>query len=313
MVEKVNGAIGIKIKCNSLKNILEHLQAKGKTQIGENVPLMDDCIIRVDDKGIWSITIDNNKGILAHIKVDNNKDEKHGLETYGKGKIPLDIKKTLNYLMRFSEEDSVELIYENGMIVLRNTNEKLEYPILTESFFAGIREEAIRNDMLKNIFRKFKENREEIHKQMLAFIKKHRSVYTLNEDKSVASIHNGTKLENYIDVSCKKLKDVVRDGDLLENRIYPFKVSENKLNITIKSLRQGELDRISRDIYIRKGNLNGEFTTDYPSQFNAAVSSTRGHIHLYFGENKPLLLVKTNDFDYGLNMSYIVSQRPNRK
>lgn len=68
------------------------------------------------------------------------------------------------------------------------------------------------------------------------------------------------------------------------------------------------MDRISRDIYIRKGNLNGEFITDYPSQFNAAVSSTRGHIHLYFGENKPLLLVKTNDFDYGLNMSYVYLQ-----
>ena len=81
MIEKVNGLIGIKIQCNNLKNILEHLQAKGKNPIGENVPFMDDCIIRVDDKGIWSITIDNNRGILAQMKVDNNKDEKHGLET----------------------------------------------------------------------------------------------------------------------------------------------------------------------------------------------------------------------------------------
>lgn len=313
MIEKVNGMIGLKIKCNSLKNILEHLQAKGKNQIGESVPFMDDCIIRVDDKGIWSITIDNNRGILAQMKVNNNKDEKHGLETYGRGKIPLDINKTLNYLKRFSDDDSVELIYENGIIVIRNTNGKLGYPILTESFFAGIREEAIRNDMPKNTFRKNKEDQEEKYKQMLAFIKKHRSVYTLNEDESIATIHNGSKLENYVDVSCKELKDVVRDGDLLENRSYPFRVKDNKLNITIKSLKQGNRDKISRDIYIKNGNLNGEFTTDYPSQFNAAVSSTRGHIHLYFGENKPLLLVKTNDFDYGLNMSYIVSQRPNIK
>jgi len=313
MVEKVNGMIGIKIKCNSLKNILKHLQAKGKNQTGESVPFMTDCIIRVDNKGIWSITIDDNRGILAHMKVNSNKDEKHGLETHGKGKIPLDLKKTLNYLKRFPDEDFVELIYENGMIVLRNTNHKLEYPIITEAFLSGKRKEAIRNDMMLNTFRKHKESQEERHKNMIKFIKKHRSVYTLNEDKSVATIHNANKLENYIFVKCKELKDVVRDGDLLENRSYPFRVGKNKLNITIKSLKQGNSDRISRDIYIRNGNLDGEFTTDYPSQFNSAVSSTRGHIHLYFGENKPLLLVKTNDLDYGLNMSYIVTQRPNRK
>lgn len=313
MIEKGNGIIGLKIQCNSLKNILEHLQAKGKNPIGENVPFMNDCIIRVDDRGIWSITIDSNRGIIAHMKVNNNRDEKHGLETYGNGKISLNINKTLNYLKRFSEDVSVELIYENGMIILRNTNYKLEYPIITESFFAGMRKDAIRNDMPKNTFRKHKESQEERHKQMIAFIKKHRSTYIIDEENHIATIYNGNRLENYVYVSCKELKDVVRDGDLLENRSYPFKVKDDKLNITIKSLKQGERDKISRDIYIKQGNLSGDFTTDYPSQFNAAVTSTRGHINLYFGDNKPILLVKTNDLDYGLNMSYIVSPRPNRK
>ena len=74
-----------------------------------------------------------------------------------------------------------------------------------------------------------------------------------------------------------------------------------------------ERDKISRDIYTKQSNLNGEFTTDYPSQFNAAISSTKGHIKLYFGENKPILIIKSSDLDYGLEMSYIVSKRRTKK
>lgn len=306
-------AIGFKLLRNKLVDVLEHLQAKGTTAAGENTSFMKDCIIRVDSKGIWSITIDNNNSIFAQMRVDKDPDMDHGLEVYNKGAIPLDIEKTLKYIKRFSSGDFVELIYENGLIVLRTTNEKLDQPIVLEAFFAGMRKEAIRNDMLLNTFRKHKENQEERHKQMIAFIKKHHSVYIIDEDQIIVTIYNGIELDNYVELSCNQLKEVVRDGDLLENRSYPFKVSKNKLNVTSKSLKQGERDKLSRDIYTKQSNLNGEFTTDYPSQFNAAVSSTKGHIKLYFGDNKPLLLIKSSDEDYGLSMSYIVATRRTKK
>ncbi len=132
-------AIGFKLVCNKLVDVLTHLQAKGTTMAGENTSFMHDCIIRVDNRGIWSITIDNNLSIFAQMKIDKNPDTDHGLETYNKGTIPLDIEKTLKYLKRFSSGDHIELIYENGLIVLRTTNEKLDQPIVVEAFFAGIR------------------------------------------------------------------------------------------------------------------------------------------------------------------------------
>ena len=306
-------AIGFKLVCNKLVDVLTHLQAKGTTMAGENTSFMHDCIIRVDNRGIWSITIDNNLSIFAQMKIDKNPDTDHGLETYNKGTIPLDIEKTLKYLKRFSSGDHIELIYENGLIVLRTTNEKLDQPIVVEAFFAGIRKEAIRNDMLLNTFRKHKESQEERHKNMITFIKKYHSIYTLNKDKLVATIFNGNKLDNFVELSCNHLKEVVRDGDLIENRSYPFKVSKNKLNVTSKSLKQGVQDKISRDIYTKRSNFNGEFIIDYPSQFNAAISSTKGHIQLYFGDNKPILVIKSSDADYGLDMSYIVAKRRTKK
>lgn len=300
-------AIGFKISRNKLKDILNHLQAKGTTAAGESISFMNDCIIRVDDIGIWSITIDNNLNLFAQVKVNIDPNMDHGLETLNKGSIPLDIENTIKYLNRFSSGDYIELIYENGLVVLRTTNEKLEQPIVVEALFAGTRKENIRNDMILNTFRIHKESKEERHKKMLDFIKKHRSTYVLNNN--IATIHNGSKLDNFIELSCKQLKEVVRDGDLLENRIYPFKIGDDKLNITSKSLKQGEVGKISRDMYFKQASLKGEFTTDYPSQFNAAVSSTKGHIKLYLGNNKPLLIIKSSDLDYGLDMSYVVAPR----
>ncbi len=303
MVEKTNGMIGFKIETKSLKDILKHLQAKGKEEIGDTMSFMKDCIIRVDHRGIWSITIDDNRDLIAHAKVNIDSNTEHGLETYGKGKIPLDIENTLKCLDRFSSGDHVELIYENGLIALRKTNNKLKPPIIVETILAGLQKNSIRNDMLLNLFRKTKKSKN--HKDILDFIKKHHSTYIIKND--IATIYNTMSLNNFVELSSIQLKEVVRDGDLLENRKYPFEVKDNKLNITSKPTEVGIIKKISRDIYVKQAKFTGNFIAEYPSQFNAAVKTTKGHVKLYFGEGKPLLLVKSNNLDYGLDMSYIVN------
>ncbi len=85
--------LGFKISQKQLLKILGHLQASGTTQAGEHTEFMDDCIIRVDSKGIWSITIDTSSNIIAHAQVNvvpfTKENEDYGLETYGKDNIPV--------------------------------------------------------------------------------------------------------------------------------------------------------------------------------------------------------------------------------
>jgi hypothetical protein len=311
-VQKIEELVGFKLICNKFVDALNHLKASGTTLAGEKVDFMDDCIIKIDNRGIWSITIDANKSIFAQMKIDIDNSKEHKLDTYGTGMMPLDINETLKYLGRFSSGDLLEILYENGMVVIRKSRPDLEFPITVEAFIAGIREDNVRHDMVNNTLIIFHQEKSERHKKMVDFIKENRSMYTLNQDKSIATIYTGTKLETFAELSCNQLKEVVRDGDLFDNRKYPFSVSNNKLNITAKSSDPSERNKISRDIYIKQGNLTGEFITEYPSSYNAAVGSTKGHITLYFGDKKPLLLCKTSDLDYGLDLSYIVAARQKR-
>ena len=63
-----------------------------------------------------------------------------------------------------------------------------------------------------------------------------------------------------------------------------------------------------KDLLLKKGEFTGNFINTYPSQFNAAVATTRGHINLFFTKDKPLFLYKLSDQDHGLNMGYIIAR-----
>jgi len=304
MSDEVMEVVGFKLPQNKIVSILTHLQGAGTTLVGENVKLADDCIIRVTSKGIWSVTVDGGRKLIMQAKIIKSKSK--DLETVGKGNIPINIEKFLRFIARFATNDKVEVLYENGMIVFRKTEDTLDYPVTMEIFMTTKRFTSIRHDFINNLKTKISKGGMDKDKAIMNFFKKYRSIYSLDDDKNIALVLNDTKLDNWVEVACNQLKEVVKDGELLENRIYPFEVTENKLNITARSIKKEIQDRISRDIYLKKANLVGKFKTAYSSQFNAAVSSTRGHIFLYFGNNKPLLLIKSTGVEDGISMVYIV-------
>jgi len=299
MSEEKSKVVGFKLPQNIIMDILNHLRTSGTTLAGENVTLADDCIIRVANNVLLSITTDEGRKIIMQVKI--NKSKFKDLQILNKGLIPINIEITKKFLSRFSSSDSVEVVYENGMISFKRSNP--DFPPL-EIFMSTKRINSIRYDFFSNLKKQIDNEKSEKDKKLLEFFKKHKSIYFIEKDGS-ANIF-GVKLDNFIEVACGHLKEVVKDGELLENRIYPFTVVDGKLNVTVKSIKEENLNRISRGIYVKSSSFTSDFSTTYSSQFNAAISSTRGHIQLYFGEDKPLLLIKQSDSDRGIDMSYIV-------
>ncbi|KKN58996.1 hypothetical protein LCGC14_0546710 [marine sediment metagenome] len=299
MSEEKSKVVGFKLPQNIIMDILNHLRTSGTTLAGENVTLADDCIIRVANNVLLSITTDEGRKIIMQVKI--NKSKFKDLQILNKGLIPINIEITKKFLSRFSSSDSVEVVYENGMISFKRSNP--DFPPL-EIFMSTKRINSIQCDFFSNLKKQIDNEKSEKDKKLLEFFKKHKSIYFIEKDGS-ANIF-GVKLDNFIEVACGHLKEVVKDGELLENRIYPFTVVDGKLNVTVKSIKEENLNRISRGIYVKSSSFTSDFSTTYSSQFNAAISSTRGHIQLYFGEDKPLLLIKQSDSDRGIDMSYIV-------
>lgn len=298
--------VGFRLNCGVLINILDHLKSSGKTAAGENIDYIEDCILRIDDNVLWSICIDNNYGLFSYVKIESDVDKDHKLDTYQTGGIPINIERLLQFLKRYSNSDILEFFYEGGMIVIRKTRPDLDNPIKVEAFVPAIRKKSVRNDLYSNVFAKYKKAKKERHKKTLLFIKKYKCPCVIKSNNT-AILYDGTKLDNFVEVSCDQLKEAVRDGDLFDNRVYPFTINNNVINITAKPLEESDPSKFSRDLYIKQVSLKGNFITTYPSQFNAAVTSTRGHVMLFFGNKKPLLLFKSSDKDYGIDMGYIVA------
>ncbi len=304
--EKITKLVGFKIICNKLVDILNHLKANGTTLSGEKSNFIDDCIIRVETNMIWSISMDLNKGLIASMRLKINNKYDHKLSIINTGEMPISIEKLLSYLNRFNSTDLIDVIYENGLIVIRKSRTDLNFPITVEAFVETTKIKNIRNDIITKLRKDYDIGKQQTDKDNLDYFKKYKIIGRFNKDKTIVQLYNGIKLTTYVELSCNQLKEVVRDGELHANRMYPFKVENNRLNITSKSTKTEDRGKVSRDMYIKQGNLNKNFEVTYAGQFNAAVSSTKGHVTIYFGDKTPLLLSKTSDLDYGLELNYIV-------
>ena len=290
---------GFKLPQNVIMDILTHLQASGKTLAGENVNLANDCIIRVGNNSLISITTDEERKIIMQVKI--NKSKCKDLQILSKGSIPINIERTKKFLNRFSSTDSIEVIYENGMILLKEPDSEIELNLTAEML------KSIRHDFINNLRKQIIKENDEKDKILFGFLKTHKSIYF--KENGIVNTFN-IELYNYIETTFKILKEVVKDGELLENRTYVFKVSNNKLRILIKSY-QDNPDRTLRGINSKQFNFVSNFSTTYSSQFNSAVKvvgtkKLKEIALLYFGKDKPLLLIRQEGLDKGVNMSYLV-------
>lgn len=301
MSENKNELVGFKLPQNSIMRILTHLEGSGKSAAGEKAVQAEDCVIHVKKNSLWAVTVDKSRKIIMQAKVNKIS----GLQTINVGKIPVDIDMMMKYLKRFSSNDDIEVIYENGMIALIKTEDKLENPIKVRAFFAAKRMSAIQNDFIMGIQNTIKGKGLDKDKKLLEFFKTNISIYTLDEEAQSVDVL-GTVLDTFVELSCSQLKAIIADGELLENRVYPFSVKNNVFNITTKSRKDNNQNRVERDIYIKKAKYTGDFEQTYSSILSSAIASTSGHVELYFGFKKPLLLRKTSATDKGLDLVYMI-------
>ncbi|HEC36876.1 MAG TPA: hypothetical protein ENI29_01485, partial [bacterium] len=73
MSEEKSKVVGFKLPQNIIMDILNHLRTSGTTLTGENVTLADDCIIRVANNVLLSITTDVGRKITMQVKINKSK------------------------------------------------------------------------------------------------------------------------------------------------------------------------------------------------------------------------------------------------
>lgn len=294
--------VGFKLPKNIIMNILNHLEARtitfgwsrySKKIIRRETNLVDDCILWVANNGIFSIVCDAERHTLLQVKIGV---KCKMLKVIHKGIIPIKIPETKKLLRTFKKNDIIEVIYDNGIILLKSSY--LEDKINLETK----RIELVRHDFYHNLKKQIKNEKDEQSEILMEFFKLHKSIYFMND--GIANVF-GIKLDNYFETTFKTLKEIVND-ELLKDDIYEFKIIDNEL-IIINEL----IIKESRNIQTRHFNFTSDFSTVYSSQFSTAVmvkgvKKLKENARLYFGEDKPLLLIKQEGLNKGINLSCLV-------
>lgn len=285
-------SVGFKLTKKVFLKILNHLEVK---------KIVDDCIIYVTENNIWSVTVDPIRKILMQMRVD-----KTSLEIINTGRIPIDITIMKNFLKRFSLKDELEVIYENGKISITKIKFNLNKSIKVKAILDAKRISSIRYDFITNLKNKIKDKNIETDKKQMEFFQKNNSLYTLSKvSQSVNFL--GIILNNFAEISCNLLKDVIKDGDLVENNISTFSVKNNVFNVTTRS-KTNPKNRVERDISVNNVNFIEDFEQKY-SNISSVLKSTSGNLELYFGINKPLMIRKLADIEKGIDLVCLVMQK----
>jgi hypothetical protein len=222
--------------------------------------------------------------------------------------IPVEIEELERRLGGFESSDTIDFIYQNGVIALKHTLDKefLEFGLETVASYATKREDTISGDLI--LMMKYGDDKDKENlKRIISFGNSIFKEKTKGK-KKVVELFFGLELENNIELSSRQLKKIISDGDRIGNRKYPFEFSKEKVKITVKNSDPSKKDQISRELYSKKYTVSQPFEITFSTKLSNAVNNISGYIIVYVDKNAPMLLMSKDLQDKGIDMAYLINK-----
>jgi len=295
-VMKPSAVCSFKVEVNLFKAFLRYLKSAGIDSSGSRVILISDCILRFDDGKMWAIVTDEKRNLVVQIKAAVS-DIENPIP------IPIEIVEVEKWLAAFEDADVIEVLYEKGIIGLKNLKKKdfLDFDLNTDVVFSTKREDTISCDLLSNL-----DYGDDADKENLKRIKElGNSIYKIEDN--IVELFFGSKLTTNLELSSRQLKKIISDGERIENREYPFEFEKKKLKITIKSADVAKKQKISRDLYTKKYNVPEPFMVTFSNRLTNAVNNISGYVKLYAEKDAPMLIKSVDTEEKGLEVAYLIT------
>lgn len=147
--------------------------------------------------------------------------------------------------------------------------------------------------------------------------------YVPFEFQSVQNAWRGKKkgflVDNYVKINTKQFEEVIKDGDQIQHRSFPFTMKEDgTLNVIVEDLETGE--KFDRDLEIVSMRMPDkidennvkitEVKSIYSYGFGNAFGQLSGEIELWMASNGPMIIKKTDD---DIEVTYILATLKLRK
>lgn len=250
--------IAFTIKKNVFQTILELTQANGKTVKGENKPMYKDCIIEVGKKELSIKTLDENEILYIGItsKITGVTEE---------GKIPVELEPLIEGVKRFNDKDEITISYDELITISRKK------PILN----IKIPTMAI----------------DEVKSQLDGEFP-----FTFDSKNNYWTDGESTTLDTYAVLDVNQFTEVIKDGEQIKHRTFPFKIEKGKIMVTVEDIDSGA--GVNREIEVTKLDAKKEVSSLYSYGFGNAFGNLSGEIKIWIANEEALAIAKhTDDYD----------------
>jgi hypothetical protein len=261
----------VNIKAGELLNTFVYVLANGKNVKGEQKPFNNDCIVEIIDDGIKIGAIEDSQALRTDISITIQKSDI--LET---GEIPVELDKAIERLKRFDAKDVINFSFseQNNLITFKRDKPKLVSTVKT------IDSENVKSTSETGNPFEFDE------KGNFWFGKK-----------------SGVKLNTYISIDADDFKEIIKDGEQIKHRSFPFSITKDNFEVTVSDDDSGEL--FSRNLSVKKIiNPNEEIKTVFSHGFGNVFANLEGEIEIWVGNGLPAIIRKKKD---NTNLTYTLA------
>lgn len=243
-------------KAGELKEMLEYVQATGKNVKGDNVEIMNDCLLVIEKGKLHVDATDENQALMVSIDMLLDKSLKQTT-----GKIPIELPKAIKALSRFKSDDVVIVEYEDNFIDFSRSKPKLREHIPT------IGETDVDSAMEEFPIR--------------------------FGDSAMEVIEDGRKLDTVMEIEAAEFAEIVKDGEQIQNRLFPIVISGGVASVMVENLDTGE--RIERNLDAKKISNGKDLSSLYSEGFGNAFDNLSGAIKVYICKDGPMVVVKKTE------------------
>ena len=248
----------VKFKCKiqDMLQVCKMASLKGTNDIsGKEYLSMQDMILAVDENvEVKSLSV------LKEMMVKIN----YHVDVIEKGQIPIsDISMFVKFLQRFVPTDDVTIsLVENKVVIERESPKKVARMITTSP------ENIVASQGTSQM--------EKYHKNADGYWTNDKMLFNLK-----------------IDFDAQEMRNVIGDGDLISQRVYPFVVKDSKFSVPLSSSTYGDMESEIALSSIKTSEASWVDTrTAYAAGLDNLFSALSGNVSLYLitGGYFPLLL-----------------------
>jgi len=249
-----------------IKKMLVYAEASGKNVQGDTKALLEDCMINVSKTNVLIKCIESNEVLIGIIKLKVSKENIKEV-----GDIPVKLEKAIESISRFKASDIVMVEYdeENGLIIIKRKKPRLsvKFPTIPIDNVASAIDDI-----------------------------------PFEFEKGYWSGGSCGKLSTYIKLDASEFKEVVKDGEQIQKRNFPFTVTKTKINVIVQDM--DTLAQIDREFSFKEIKTAKSISSLYAYGFGNVFGNLSGEIEIWLKNEGPMAIRKK---DGNLLVDYILA------